>query len=95
MNKNCKNTELNFGKMDYSDPSVQMDMLEAYEKIASTKHMDFPTSTNVWTAKYALWGTDYCKSSPYTCGRDWNCNANWVRRAKFSVQDLHLYTSIL
>ena len=86
---------MNWGQLDYTDPNVQMGMVQQWENVVATKNVaDGVASNLVWTAKFAEWGipASYalgpCDSSNTltsgNCGPtlDATCTATWVENTK-------------
>eukprot|EP00933_Yihiella_yeosuensis_P057651 TRINITY_DN5761_c0_g1_i4.p1 TRINITY_DN5761_c0_g1~~TRINITY_DN5761_c0_g1_i4.p1 ORF type:complete len:1207 (-),score=263.33 TRINITY_DN5761_c0_g1_i4:401-4021(-) len=69
---------LNWGKLDYGNPDVQMRMVKIWEDVGTTSHITALPSDLVWTARFALWGTAECANGPGMCGQDYSCDSAWV-----------------
>lgn len=58
---------INWGELNYTDPSVQLQMAREFEGVLNTAHIasDGVTTSMVWTAAFAEWGQE--SSTPLAC----------------------------
>mmetsp|Transcript_77815 Transcript_77815/g.220541 ORF Transcript_77815/g.220541 Transcript_77815/m.220541 type:complete len:1225 (+) Transcript_77815:141-3815(+) len=71
---------VNFGALEYTNPEVQMHMIDIYEKVIATPYASKVDTDSLWTASLALWGTVDCMDVGLgmKCGMDYGCNSEWV-----------------
>lgn len=80
---------VNFGELEYTNPEVQMHMIDIYESIIATEFSTKVDTKTLWSASLALWGTDDCKQVGMgeKCGADYTgpngpCEATWVENTR-------------
>jgi hypothetical protein len=76
--------EVNFGALEYTNPEVQMHMIDIYESVIATPYSTKVDTKSLWSASLALWGTPDCMDVGMgeKCGKDFGCEAEWVENTR-------------
>jgi len=84
---------INWGALDYTDPTTQLKMIKQFEDVVATPHVAEVDTKRLWLADFLMWTTPHCEENfdrenfdILECGRDQifdpstnlTCSATWV-----------------
>ena len=93
------NIQINWGRVDYTDPNIQMRIIKQYEDVLDTPYVSQVETKQLWLADFTIWTSRHCfhnfarkNFDELQCGRDQAyedgsyCAGTWVQN-KFGLRE--------